>query len=625
MDNNVKKIKRSVFVKQKNTIIALAVIFAVLLAAYLFIIMPLMKDDAETKITPVSLIWENEVKGVNNRVMMFEHIERADIAEIKVHNPSLATTHGSQYVDWSIYRAEKGSEIDGYTIKEDTLYFRGYEFAPILEDETTMTSLFASIINDAGYTLTLSRVTDHATDFSKYGLDYENEEDAVYCEITSTKGVSYKFYIGDKIPSGTAYYVRVAGTDVCMDKNSQFYGQEIENDSVYIYDCSGVLVSPTDAVSPILTYPMDSNIQPYFDAFAILESYGKEESESKTVIEFFAVNEEYKKKPISAFAPMAIYYSTVPKGYYSSKAFENLYKSFKDGLSGSRVCELATLMTSVDEKTGKEEKYYGFTDEIFSKYFSEELTYCISFGWNGVPNIVYVSPMTENRTYYAYSLIFNTICEVNADTLSFLEWDRTTFIEKEIFQMSIKQCDKIEISGKYFDYALEAGKEAGEKFIEAIFNVKTGEENALKVTCPNANIGDMTEKEWVSNFRTLYEILLTLGVRDPVDAEYAAEIMKGESFAEIKVTSAEQTVYKTDEEGNETAVPDFTIDSMTRVFRFYKYTSGRCLVTIESIDSEGSSEGENGSFYLMTSNVEFVLKSVDKLINGESISKYERN
>ena len=108
MDNNVKKIKSSVFVKQKNTIIALAVIFAVLLAAYIFIIMPLMKDDADIKTTPVSLIWENEITGVNNRVMMFEHIERENIAEIKVHNPSLALSHGSQYVDWSIYRAEKG-------------------------------------------------------------------------------------------------------------------------------------------------------------------------------------------------------------------------------------------------------------------------------------------------------------------------------------------------------------------------------------------------------------------------------------------------------------------------------------------------------------------------------------
>ena len=222
MDNNVKKIKSSVFVKQKNTIIALGIIFAVLLAAYLFIIMPLMKDDAEVTSTPVSVIWENEVKGVNNRVMMFEHIERDSIAEIKVHNPTLASKYGDQYVDWSIYRAEKGSEIGGFTIKKDTLYFKGYEFAPIYEDETTATSVLASIINDAGYTLTLSRVTDHATDFSKYGLDYENDEDAVYCEITSVDGTSYKFYIGDKIPSGTAYYVRMAGTDVCMDKNSEF-------------------------------------------------------------------------------------------------------------------------------------------------------------------------------------------------------------------------------------------------------------------------------------------------------------------------------------------------------------------------------------------------------------------
>ena len=625
MDNNVKKIKSSVFVKQKNTIIALGIIFAVLLAAYLFIIMPLMKDDAEVTSTPVSVIWENEVKGVNNRVMMFEHIERDSIAEIKVHNPSLASKYGDQYVDWSIYRAEKGSEIGGFTIKKDTLYFKGYEFAPIYEDETTATSVLASIINDAGYTLTLSRVTDHATDFSKYGLDYENDEDAVYCEITSVDGTSYKFYIGDKIPSGTAYYVRMAGTDVCMDKNSEFYGQEIENDSVYIYDCANVLISPTDAISPILTYPMDSNVQAYFDMFSILKASSSDGSDSETIIEFYAVNDSYKKRPISAFAPMALYYTTIPKGYYSSGAFESLFESFLNGLSGSRVCELATLMTSVDEKTGKEELYYGFSDEVTQKYFKDGETYCISFSWNGFPNIVYVSEMTENGTYYAYSLIYNTICEVSAETLSFMKWDTTMFIEKEIFQMNIKHCDEITISGKYFDYALESGKEAGEKWVEALFDLEAFDDGSLKVTSPNANIGNMTENDWISNFRILYQLLLTVGVRDPIDAEYAGEIMKGEHFAEIKVVSAETTVYKTDKDGNETAVVDYVVPSMTRIFRFYKYTSGRCLVTIESIDENGKSEGESGSFYLMTSGVELLLKSTEKLINGEAISKYERN
>ena len=52
MDNNIKKVKRSIFARQKNTIIALAVIFAVLLCAYIFIIRPLMKDDSETASTP---------------------------------------------------------------------------------------------------------------------------------------------------------------------------------------------------------------------------------------------------------------------------------------------------------------------------------------------------------------------------------------------------------------------------------------------------------------------------------------------------------------------------------------------------------------------------------------------
>ncbi len=623
--NNVKKIKGSVFSRQKNTIIALAVIFAVLLCAYLFIIRPLLKDDNNISTEPVELIWENEILGPNNRVQMFETVDSEVLSEVKVHNPSLLAKYGEQYVDWSIYRAPKGTTIAGYEVIKDTFYLKDYEYAPLNEDEQNQISVLADIINDAGYTLTLSRVVDHAEDFSKYGLDYENDEDAIYCEVIKLDGTSYKFYVGDKIPSGTAYYVRMAGKDVCKDKNSEFYGQEIENDSVYIYDCTNVLISPTETIAPILTYPMDTNTQSYFDMFAILNSHGINEEDTETLIHFLAITDSYKKKPVSAFAPMAVYYTTIPTGYYSSDAFEALFEQFMNGIRGSKVCELATLMSSVNEETGKEEDFYGFSDEILEKYFTSDEMYCITFSWDGVPNIVYVSKETENGTYYAYSLVFNTICEVSADTLAFLKWDRNMFIQKEIFQMNIINCAEIMISGKYFDYALESGEIPGETTVEGLFKLEHNNDDSLKLTSPNASYeGKMTYKEWDANFRILYQLLLALPIREEIDSELIKDIMNGESYAEIKVTSAEQVVYKVDSEGNETAVVDYTVESMTRIYRFYKYTSGRSLVTIESIDADGKSEGENGSFYILTSTVENLLRATDMHLNGEVISKYER-
>ncbi len=616
MDNNVKKVKGSIFVRQKNTIIAFAIIFAVLLGAYIFIIRPLFSDDDSNTQVSLPLIWENEVSSVSG-VMMFEHIERASVSEINVHNPSLISKNGEQYVDWSIYRAAENSTVGGYQINKNALYLKGYEYAPFNENDTS--SMLASVINDAGFTLAISRVVDHAKDLSKYGLDFENEADATYCEIVTLDGKSYKFYIGDKIPSGNAYYVKMAGKDLCLDEKSEFYGQEIENDSVYIYNCSNLLISPTEVISPILTYPLNTSVQAYFDMFTIIEYTGEGEDNFTTKIQLCATqNKNFLTKPISAFAQEAIYYTDVPKGYYSSSAFEDLFESFINGINGISVKELAVLRDGVDEKDNPI-KYYGFDDATMDKYFEGGFAYTLAFSWNGIDNIIDISHLTENGTYYVYSAIYNTICEVSADTLSFLEWDQTVFIDKEFFRVSIKNCSKFEIFGKYFE--LSTDSDYTEKSVDVSFDLNIDSNGKTAVSSEDfIQNGTMSVSERTENFRTLYRLLLFTGLYDPLGDEEVDKIRDGnEPFAVIKITTRAHDISIDDPDSEEGETNTVTVEGMTRTYRFYKYTSGRCLMTTQ--DEKGE---EVGNYYLMTAKVEQLLRSADKVVNDELISIMDR-
>ncbi len=616
MDNNVKKIKGSIFARQKNTIIALAIIFALLLCAYIFIIRPLFSDDADTTTQTLSLIWENEVTSVGG-VMMFEHIKRDDISEINVHNPSLASKQGNRYVNWSVYRAPKKETVGGYEIEKGSLYLKGYEYAPLNDTDTS--SVLASVVNDAGFTLALSRILDHASDFSKYGLDFENEEDITYCEIKTLDGKAYKFYIGDKIPSGNAYYVRMAGKDVCIDKNSEFYGQEIENDSVYIYNCSNLLISPTDIVAPIMTYPLNSSLQGYFDMFTLIDYTGEGEKDNVTRVQLYATqNKSFMTKPQSAFAQEAIYYSDIPKGYYSSTAFERLFQDFAGGLTGTSVKELAVLMDGVDDK-GNPDKYYGFDDATIDKYFVGGWAHTLVFSWNGVANAIDISHKTENGTYYVYSGIYNTICEVSADTLAFLEWDQTGFIDKDFLRLAVKNCSKFEVLGKYFE--LTEGSDYTEKEVDVAFDIKIDSNEKTSISSDSfLTNGAMTASERMENFRTLYRILMFTGVIEPLDKDTVDKAMDNEPFAVIKVTSRDHAVSIPDPDGKEGETKTVTVKGMTRTYRFYKLPSGRCLMTTQDDDGE-----EMGNYYLLTAKIERVLRSAESVAADKLISIEERD
>ena len=167
-NKNTKVIKKNIFTKQLGVIITVAVAAALLLGVYFALIKPMIEDDnkEEEQAPSVSLIWEDEIEYTYNRIMIYEHIRSDDISKIEVHNPANAEKYGEQYVDWGIYRYS-GKDPEGLLV-DGALYFTGYEFAPYDG------AMLSGLTNACGMALASSRIEDHCTDFSKYGLDYKN-------------------------------------------------------------------------------------------------------------------------------------------------------------------------------------------------------------------------------------------------------------------------------------------------------------------------------------------------------------------------------------------------------------------------------------------------------------------
>ena len=586
--------------KQLAVIIAIAAAALILTVVYFLVIRPLVnKSDESTETVEIKLIWQNEVNYANKYLMPYEFVDRSGIERVEIHNPSNADKYGKRYVDWGIYRyhAEDGDS----KYEDDQLYLIDYEFIPF---DDTMISYF---VNAAGMPICSSRIEDHCTNYAKYGLDFENEEDALYYKLTTTEGNSYKVYIGSMLPSGNGYYARVAGTDVDLET-----GAETERDSVYvltnIYVGNTLLSYPAAMTDTYITYPIASSSEAAFKYFVLSDTYLGTNFAARP---HAAVSED----PFALFAGSSIYYTVSPEGYFASSAFENLSGKFQE-FKGDAVVELAGLMTD-DEGN----KYYGFDEETLAKYGLDELhvRYILLFNSNDVISNVEFSDLIDNSYYYAYSQDWNAILKVSYETAAFLNWNFTTYINTGLMGLSVYNCESLSIKGSYNDLGVDVPGRKGIQNVDESFRV-SGTMNSITVT--NLKTGEEVQRQ---NFSRLFLQILYMNLREQLPEEKVKSIMDTvEPSCTMNVVTRANTVYKYDANGNETNEIDYTLPSVTRVFRFYRYTGGRSLVTIESIDENGVSSGEVGSYYMMASKVDQILSSAISVANGIEIDGNDR-
>ena len=191
--------RRSDISKKQRLIPILAVCAVVGLILYYVVLKPMLESITEEEIPPINT-WlteqmtsgaiseieyndlfnkgKVEVLGSQNRILMFNHTEKANIQSVEVHN-----THGT----YTFYR----DASDNFVIKD-------------AETASYDRELLSSLVVSSGYTLSMTRVSENCEDLSEYGLS--EADNPAYYTLTTTQGVTHTVYIGKPIPTGAGFY-----------------------------------------------------------------------------------------------------------------------------------------------------------------------------------------------------------------------------------------------------------------------------------------------------------------------------------------------------------------------------------------------------------------------------------
>ena len=413
---------------------------------------------------------EGELLGFSDRIMMYPQISQTNTYSI-----SVTDTDGS--VKYKFYRDGTGKVL-----------IEGFENASISYDQT----LYASLCVSCGYTITMQkldlspdyvapRLPDGSLDYSAYGLAdiYDENGDLVYTPVTytivqasyasdgtcSASDVQYTVKVGDPILSGAGYYVQLVGRDAVYIVSSEI--QET------------VLQTIEALVTPMIIYPMKTATYLMVQDFWLAKYNGNFASEfveklktlnelqgdeREAALEKFMNDFKSSTKEIVAFTYQDLesrnnsLYQTRP--YIS---YTELMKGYQ--LNSDSVSAALGLFNEMQFVACRE---LGLDNVDWSKYdFDKDGVHVIFvdmpmsdanntiYGYVSTP--MFISPKTENGTYYIASMWSDMIVEVDQYYFSFLEWENSAWYDQYFFQHNIGYATdfKLEIGGKTYTFKLD--------------------------------------------------------------------------------------------------------------------------------------------------------------------------
>lgn len=413
-----------------------------------------------------------------------------------------------------------------YSAEDEAFYVKDHEYATFDKE------LFSSLVVSVGYPLSIERVVTDCEDLSEYGL--ADDQNPAYYTVTTrpdADGVSesHTVYVGDLVPTGGGYYVRHA------DRNA-----------VYILDTElskTVLAPIEDLITPMLTLPMSQNDYFMIENFIVANS-------EEPIIAITFLDEEEKE----AAAMTSAYKMLYPSNYtVNSTSYSEVLQVLMD-FTGLRTVALAPTEEEIEE--------YGLSEPAFS----------ISYTYQGIEQTVVFSEKNEDGNYYAGSLLFNIIAELDGSTMKWLEWELIDWVDPPIFMMNINNVTTITLESdtavRTFDLVGD-GQEL----------VVTERETAFKPV--------------VQNFRQFYKTLLSINLQGYVTGD-----MTEEDAAKLA----------------DTDTPYLTLTIETRAgqiteYKFYPYSTRRAYYTVNG----------SGEFYVLRDMVTKVISDGEKVMTDTEI------
>ncbi len=423
----------------------------------------------------------------------------------------------NEFGDYSFY----------YDTEDREFFVKGHEYAPYSKE------LFSSLVVDTGYTLSIDRVTTDCEDMSEYGL--EESKDLPYFTVTTRpdKGgntKSHTVYIGNLTPSGAGYYARYEGRN-----------------AVYILNVSlaGTVLAPIEnLITPILALPMNAN-----DYYMLKDFMVADREDVLIAITYLTPDEKEKAAMNSAYKML------YPANYtVNSTNYAEILKMLQN-FQGTRTVALSP--------TDEEIEIYGLSDPAFS----------LSYTYQGIEQTVMFSEKNENGNYYAASLLFNIIAEVDGESMAWLEWHLIDWVDPPIFMMNINNIKTITVKGtdsvRTFD--LE------------------GEGQELVITERDTGF-----KPEVQNFREFYKTLLSFHLQG-----YATDDLSPEQLAAL-----------THDEPSLTLIIE-TRGGVINEYKFYPYSTRRAYYTVN----------ESGEFYVLRDEAAKILSDAEKVMTNTPIEQ----
>jgi len=425
------------------------------------------------------------------RVLIFPRVRPESVSEIFIHNVDKEGT----VTEFSVLGEDTNKDKSN-----DSFYIKNYE-------NSTISPLISSAMcSYAGYTITVKKLSiDFMEDyddshkdepgyvplldengkinFSEYGLDSDN-----YYELTTTGGEKHRLYIGNAVPDGSGLYVRYSNATE-GDRNAVYVIADDPGVATFVgtsISRSGIfLAKPEELVCPQISIPTTLNTYLLVDEFKI--SKLQADGTYKDLTNFSYVDLALRNYTLNQVHPYIINDPNILSGYilddalldqalidmydistlmnasYQESAVANYVKVKKlvknilpdiDELS-SYYDDLVKEIVDAVEKAATEDtelieilKEYGL-DTPENKLFYTPMTFGNDGNaiHDGIPTYIWVSKMTEQKTYYVWAPIYQQILEIGAGYLDMFTYDEFDWASSTVFDANIAFCDSIRVTG----------------------------------------------------------------------------------------------------------------------------------------------------------------------------------
>ena len=495
------------------------------------------------------------------------------------------------------------------------------------ESTTYDPSLFTALIVSGGYTITAAggklttpiMIKDESgnntdmVDFTAYGLaecirtDDTGKEyiyKPAYYVLKDIEGNVHRLTIGDSIASDRGFYIKYEGLNedggfserqavyILLDNQTQGYTQTYEIFTYYSISDT-LLASLESIVTPMAIYPMSTNN--YFDVknFTLMV-YNSEKSRETilnddpeddddyydTLLRFSYEDVEERRNTALANFPYVMSKGCLLYGY--------TINSYSVDFCLMSLMDMNMLGVS----------HLGVDDRDLARYGLDVPQYMIYYEHANAQNadgsnsqILLISEMTPNETFYVYSQNYDMIVEVARESLEFLNWKSTEWVTTDFYDINIGFADNVKIeAGNYwanFDVAMSQTLTANIKtsgssnFVHSVFASDDRQNHILTVSAKiNSNLTSSatTTNLMTVNFNTL--------------ENYYKYVMNGKNTEQFSYTERTDlkaftdTIYQSAEEnGQAMSIHAMTLsDSMGMTHDVYIYylfeISGEITVSV---------------------------------------------